>query len=674
LNAFYYVLPVAVAWCLGFLFRTFLAGFFMVLLMRRVGASTAGSLVAALLFAYSGFITVWQGQAMSDAAIWLPLICYSVVRLHEDRSAVSAVIAAAAFAMPVLAGHPETAAHLTITGSALAVVLAFLRPDSKLPRRTIAHLALFGGAGLLAVGLAATQIVPTLEWLKEMNRNLDVRWPPAPLWGVLGFVSRDILRPINSFGLQIPEHAAYVGMFAFVVFPIALLSSRRRYVVFFALLAGVAFCVAYGMEPISELSYRIPVVKGFKNHRSILLVIFGVAALAGLGVSALEGIRVQDYKSRMRAATFAVPGFVLGALLVYALRLHVAWVIEPSRFPRVSFLLLASSAALVAWRLLGGLQGARFSCLAVGLVLLDVCSFAYGAVPFEKPARVFPEHEIFTRLSPKSPEPFRLAQVGEAYTANAELAYGIPSTIGYEILLHRTVKFITGAALDAGDAVLMDAKLLLEAKDRRIDMLSTRYLAVSQREKASREFHNHPERFRFLFEQGKTDVFENLTVLPPALLVPSAGIVVEPDEDRQLELIKSSSFDPQRSVVLAQQKSRNPAQGPPGAVSWISRENSTLKLKVDNPQESILVLSQTFYPGWKAFVDGNETDVFPANFGLTGIVVGPGAHEIVFSFSPASFKWGLLLSVLALASSGILGFRASSGNRARGAGTFDKGY
>jgi len=238
--------------------------------------------------------------------------------------------------------------------------------------------------------------------------------------------------------------------------------------------------------------------------------------------------------------------------MIYAVRLHVQFVVEPSRFPKVSLLLLIVSAAVVVWRLLGGLQGSRFAGIAVLITAIDVCSFAYGFVPFNKPDRVFPKNEIFTRLAAKTAEPFRLSRVGEPYIANMELAYGIPSSIGYDSPLKRTIQFITGAALDAGDAVELDAKLLLEAKDRRIDMLCTKYLAVSRENPLSRKFHDRPDRFNFLFAYGDTDVFENLQVVPPAILVPGSGILVESNEQRQLELISSPTFDPLRNVVLSE--------------------------------------------------------------------------------------------------------------------------
>ena len=93
-NFLYYILPVAVAWAICLFVRMFLAGFFMSLFVRMIGASAAGAIVAGIVFACCGFMTAWQGQGMGDAAIWLPMICYAVCRLRYRSSMASIALAA----------------------------------------------------------------------------------------------------------------------------------------------------------------------------------------------------------------------------------------------------------------------------------------------------------------------------------------------------------------------------------------------------------------------------------------------------------------------------------------------------------------------------------------------------------------------------------------------------
>src|SRR2546422_1324087 len=126
LNAFYYFLPLPVAWTLCLVLRRILAALFMTLFVRSIGASRTGALLSGIIFSCCAFTTVWQGQSAGDAAIWLPLICYAVNRLRNHYSHRALSIAGLGFAAPVLAGHPETALNLRLVGVALAALLSSL--------------------------------------------------------------------------------------------------------------------------------------------------------------------------------------------------------------------------------------------------------------------------------------------------------------------------------------------------------------------------------------------------------------------------------------------------------------------------------------------------------------------------------------------------------------------
>jgi len=62
----------------------------------------------------------------------------------------------------------------------------------------------------------------------------------------------------------------------------------------------------------------------------------------------------------------------------------------------------------------------------------------------------------------------------------------------------------------------------------------------------------------------------------------------------------------------------------------------------------LLALSDAYYPGWKAYVDGKETPIYPTDVALRSIYLGPGEHAITFEYDPASFRIGWMISVAAL--------------------------
>ncbi len=71
-----------------------------------------------------------------------------------------------------------------------------------------------------------------------------------------------------------------------------------------------------------------------------------------------------------------------------------------------------------------------------------------------------------------------------------------------------------------------------------------------------------------------------------------------------------------------------------------------LKLKATATGNNLLFLSETYYqPGWKAFIDGAETEILRANYMFRGLVVPAGDHTIEMRFEPAGYTIGKNLSL-----------------------------
>src|SRR5215471_4413057 len=228
LNVVYYVLPLKIAWTVNLALRLFLAGIFMTMFVRSIGGSATGSIVSGILFGLCGWVIQWQGMSNGDAGIWLPLICYAVYRLHEKLDRPSIVVAAVAFAMPLLSGHPETAAHATMVAIAFAAFL-WIKRGQRI--RFTLH---FFAAGLLAIGLSAVQLIPTIEWLGQIGLQFDTPQPVLDRHQGQGLFSRDITRNPSSAGVWIPEASAYIGMLGLLVASVAPFHRSRRYVYFLA--------------------------------------------------------------------------------------------------------------------------------------------------------------------------------------------------------------------------------------------------------------------------------------------------------------------------------------------------------------------------------------------------------------------------------------------------------
>ena len=81
-------------------------------------------------------------------------------------------------------------------------------------------------------------------------------------------------------------------------------------------------------------------------------------------------------------------------------------------------------------------------------------------------------------------------------------------------------------------------------------------------------------------------------------------------------------------------------------VEFISESNNRLQLFVKAPENNtFLVLNDTYFPGWKAFVDGIETKIYRADYTFRAIPLNAGTHIVEFVYDPRSFKLGAAISI-----------------------------
>jgi hypothetical protein len=165
-----------------------------------------------------------------------------------------------------------------------------------------------------------------------------------------------------------------------------------------------------------------------------------------------------------------------------------------------------------------------------------------------------------------------------------------------------------------------------------------------------------PERWRKLASFGAVEVYENLQQLPRAWFVsrlhvaPSAEVLRAIKEGR---LSEELLFDPAQTALLETEDfGGRPVEPPPvgdasqAEVRITRYEAHRIELTTRNPQPGFLVLSEVYYRGWDARVDGEKQPVYRANYALRGLAVPPGEHRVEFIFRAPTFYNGAVYSAL----------------------------
>ena len=80
----------------------------------------------------------------------------------------------------------------------------------------------------------------------------------------------------------------------------------------------------------------------------------------------------------------------------------------------------------------------------------------------------------------------------------------------------------------------------------------------------------------------------------------------------------------------------------------LSYKANRFSLEYESDGDAFLYVSDTYYPGWRAYVDGKETKIYRANLAFRAIEAPKGKHTVVFRYVPMSFYIGLALTIIGI--------------------------
>ena len=150
-------------------------------------------------------------------------------------------------------------------------------------------------------------------------------------------------------------------------------------------------------------------------------------------------------------------------------------------------------------------------------------------------------------------------------------------------------------------------------------------------------------------QETKFYVYENEYALPRAYLVNS--YMVTHSERECLLALKKNIKKMQYSVVLENTAPSFPSADTtvnPGEARIKTYGNNKVELEARSDKSCLLILTDCYYPGWIALVDGEEKPILRANSLFRAVEVPPGDHTIVFRYRPKSLHRGIAISLATL--------------------------
>jgi hypothetical protein len=188
--------------------------------------------------------------------------------------------------------------------------------------------------------------------------------------------------------------------------------------------------------------------------------------------------------------------------------------------------------------------------------------------------------------------------------------------------------------------------ILRNPNSKLFDLLSVRYVLLPQ---DRIEMHKSPK-FEVVGQEGM-NFLKNLD------FVPRAYLAYRPVHARNLKhalgKLQSTSFNPKLDVVLEGEninKEDFKSNGKPrdGVVKIISKNANMAEIEFSSDIRAFLVISELFYPGWNAYVDGNRQKILKANGIFRAVEVPSGKHRITFKYESTALRMGLVLTLITI--------------------------
>jgi len=619
---------------------------------RAMGLGRSGARFLSIGWMLCMYNMVWVYWPVPDTSAWAPVLFLGVERLLQSRYRQGFFAIAFGGTMILLAGHPETAFTIALgIGSYFMIRLMLERRWGK---RLWMPIGVAIAAWIPVLLICAVQLIPFLEYLVHsftyatrstshdavptlLSRGLIALWVPrffgANVDGNFWGLKEDATASFGGNAVGNTNHVSYiyVGIVMWMALAFALSRIRAdrltRHRCIALVVPSVIGLVLALEHPVLSFVHELPLFSSIVRTYYVNFMFLSIVIMGAIGVDALARGQLQLRSLRWpKGALAGIVVFVGGAYAVQRIAIpseEIERYVIAQMGIGALFAVLAILVAGVSIRMAKFRTGAVL--LAV-LLAIDLLVAARGIRSTSPRDRIYAQTELFDYLNDLDNEARYTLITGKILPGVSQM-YGIEMMNGYDAILpERFRRFVMNSA---------------EYWGKLEPTVSAKYYLYR-----TGEVDTDTQRYRHIESVDGFNVVENKEAFDRAYLIGR----VEPvrDSETLFARLGADDYEPSISVLTESPPSGqlpDSSNTDLGVARVTKRSANHVRIEVEANEICALVLSDTFFPGWDATLNGAEIEIFPANYAFRGVIVPEGNHVVEFEYMPISFRAGLAISV-----------------------------
>lgn len=619
------------------LFHIVLAGYGAYLFVNKITCSKLSGICSAIVFGFNSYMIhrIFAGHInYIQAAALFPWIMYFLEIACSTLKFKYFLLLGFAYSFLLLSGVPQTAFYISLTMIVYFIFSAFLdkQENGKLRFRKVYY---FVSAIFLGVLLSAVQLLPSIEFMSLSDRAISTysfsthySFPPILL---LSGIFPHILPVVVKDSWW--EFSTYVGISTIVLsFFSFFYWKNNKFTIIFVSLAILSITAMLGSyTPIYKFYYSFIPGFGFFRMpaRANIVLIFSFAVLSGIGLKALFTVKYLMQK-RVSMALIAVLFFLI---TIYTKNLFPKGSWHHIIVGNLLFLFLPLLLYWLCTYIPEKYYGVA-KILVICFMFLDLFVNLKGSIPIINKEKI-KQKNVIEEIVLQTPGLFRVAipqgGIRGMYYKYFDVNGYQPIVIGkYYDFMHK----MSDLPAPKRPRVTLRSEIFDQPREFLGKLFNVKYYYDRKSRKLVRQDH---------FERA---FWVN-------------HVQIEPDLEKQLSILKSGQIDLSKTALVKRQPGfvsslRNAPAAEEEYLKFINYKNEMIEIESNSYQDRYLILSELFYPGWKATIDNHEVEVVQANYLLRSVAIPRGVHTIKFTYKPNSFYYGLFISILSLLISTVL--------------------